>query len=43
MANNLHQIELANGKMYITTHTHNRFTALLDFVLDYPDDPVPER
>jgi len=24
------------------THTHNRFTALLDFVHDYPDEPTPE-
>jgi len=24
------------------THTHNRFTALLDFVRDYPGEPVPE-
>ena len=26
------------------THvTHNHFTALLDFVRDYPDEPTPER
>jgi len=25
------------------THTHNRFTALLDFVQDYPGGPAPER
>jgi len=25
------------------THTHNRFTAILDFVQDYPGEPVPER
>jgi len=25
------------------THvTHNHFTALLDFVRDYPDEPTPE-
>jgi len=24
-----------------TPHTHNRFTALLDFVRDYPGEPVP--
>ena len=24
-------------------HTHNRFTALLDFVRDYPGEPAPER
>jgi len=23
-------------------HTHNRFTALLDFVRDYPGEPTPE-
>jgi len=22
---------------------HNRFVALLDFILDYPDQPAPER
>jgi len=26
-----------------THHTHNRFTALLDFLRDYPGEPVPER
>jgi len=25
------------------THTHNRFTALLEFVWDYPGEQVPER
>jgi len=25
------------------THTHNCFTALLDFVRDNPDEPAPER
>jgi len=25
------------------THTHNRFTALLDFVQNYPGEPAPER
>jgi len=25
------------------THTHNCFTALLDFVRDYPGEPAPER
>jgi len=25
------------------THTHNRFTALLEFVRDYPGEQVPER
>jgi len=25
------------------THAHNRFTALLDFVQDYPGVPSPER
>jgi len=24
-------------------HTHNRFTALLDFVWDYPGEPSPGR
>jgi len=24
------------------THTHNSFTALLDFVRDYPGEPAPE-
>jgi len=28
---------------YINTHTHNHFTALLDFVRDYPSEPAPER
>jgi len=26
-----------------TTHTHNRFTALLEFVRDHPGEQVPER
>jgi len=25
------------------THTHNRFTALLEFVRDYPGEQVPKR
>jgi len=25
------------------THLHNHFTALLDFVWDYPGEPAPER
>jgi len=25
------------------THTHNRFTALLEFVRDHPGEQVPER
>ena len=25
------------------THTHNRFTVLLDFVRDHPGEPAPER
>jgi len=24
-------------------HTHNHFTALLDFFRDYPGEPAPER
>jgi len=28
---------------YFTLHTHNRFTDLMDFVGDYPGEPVPER
>jgi len=28
--------------MHTHTHTHNRFTALLDFVRDYPGEPVLE-
>jgi len=24
-------------------HTHTHFTALLDFVRDYPSEPAPER
>ena len=29
---------------YVTTvHTHNRFTALLEFVRDHPGEQVPER
>ena len=24
------------------THTHNRFTALFNFVRDYPGEPAPE-
>jgi len=27
----------------LKTHTHNRFTALLDFVWDYPGEPASER
>jgi len=26
-----------------STHTHNRFTALLEFLQDYPGEQVPER
>jgi len=25
------------------THTHNRFTALLEYVQDHPGEQVPER
>jgi len=25
------------------THTHNRYTALLEFVRDHPGEQVPER
>jgi len=28
---------------FTVTHTHNRFTALLDFVEDYLGEPAPER
>jgi len=31
-----------NGPFW-TKHTHNRFTALLDFVRDYLGEPAPER
>ena len=31
------------NKCFYTTHTHNRFTALLEFVWDHPDEQVPER
>ena len=27
----------------VATHTHNRFTALLESVRDYPGEQVPER
>jgi len=27
----------------LTEYTHNHFTALLDFVQDYPGEPVPGR
>jgi len=27
----------------LNTHTHNHFTALFDFVWDYPGEPAPER
>jgi len=30
-------------RAWIHTHTHNRFTALFDFVRDYPGKPKPER
>jgi len=30
-------------KCLSVTHTHNRFTALLDFVWDCPGEPAPER
>ena len=42
--NVLFRIELIS-KMHTCTHahTHNRFTALLDFVRDYPGEPAPER
>jgi len=29
--------------VFIVTHTHNRFTALLKFVRDHPGEQVPER
>jgi len=35
----------SRGTKGITTlkHTHSHFMALLDFVRDYPSEPVPER
>ena len=35
--------EPGNGKCSVNTHTHNRFTALLEYVRDYPGEQVPER
>jgi len=29
--------------MHTHTHTHNRFTALLEYVWDHPGEQVPER
>jgi len=31
------------GNYYYTQHTHNRFTALLEYVRDHPGEQVPER
>jgi len=30
-------------KLRPATHTHNRFTALLEYVWDHPGEQVPER
>jgi len=43
---NWHPLILKLGSVYIThthTYTYNCFTALLDFVRDYPGQPAPER
>ena len=37
------QLHLSSQNSYKHTHTHNRFTALLEFVPDYPGEQVPER
>jgi len=29
--------------LLVIIHSHNHFTALLDFVRDYPGEPAPER
>jgi len=34
---------LTKNTTHTYTHTHNRFTALLDSVRDYPGEPAPER
>jgi len=32
-----------SASIQFMVHTHNRFTALLDFVWDYLGEPAPER
>jgi len=32
-----------NAEYYIMYNTHNRFTALLEYVRDHPGEQVPER
>jgi len=32
-----------HAHVHACTHTHYRFTTVLDFVWDYPGEPVPER
>jgi len=39
---NLHSTKQTVASLYYT-HTHNRFTALLEFVRDHPGEQVPER
>jgi len=37
------KIKQQNDEAFMHTHTHNHFTALLDFVRDYLGEPAPER
>jgi len=38
-----HFSSLNISQFFLETHTHNRFTALLEYVRDHPGEQVPER
>ena len=42
-ASDLNNPNQQNEIFQIATHTHNRFTALLEYVRDHPGEQVPER
>jgi len=37
------KVIVSSEHIHAGTHTQNHFTALLDFVQDYPGKPAPER
>jgi len=42
----MHNAHISSHHVYLCTkytHTHNRFTALLEYVRDHPGEQVPER
>jgi len=40
---NMDHYENGTGQFLSQSHTHNRFTALLEYVWDHPGEQVPER